>query len=393
MYISRRQIAILNRTVPPKTPGSNKIAPSYLKPIYEHISALYRETFVIAIIVFNLMPRLWASCAWIQKPLEKLPFDEHGLEQITTSTFVTACSLIYHLLRYLDGLYRKHNLKEDLCLDPSRQGFFRRMALGDVIPASITITTLGALLYSSLDKEIDVKFVVVLQYIQLSFPIFYSILSQPSGKWMKVMEERKLRESLQDLAALASFPMKEVYVIDVPADSVHSAVQINGWPRKSYLTVRKDALEKYTTNDIVALFAQELGAWKQYHGLAPAAIGQIFFSHSTFILIMLMQNRKMYDAWGFKGEDAPVIGILIYSVIWAPPLASIYKRAAELGYSHDLRVVLSKTEIPMIEAGPMDWLYSMYQFSMPTVTARLAALEQLENDQDPMEKMEGAIRL
>ncbi|KAH6670628.1 hypothetical protein B0J14DRAFT_100114 [Halenospora varia] len=419
VYMSRRQLNLLKRDLSPSdvvikrrnariTEGNPHNG--FVKPTYQFTAGTLRECLVILIVIFDIIPQLWSLVAKIQVKHFEIPIED---DLPASYMFVCCCYTLWKLIQIPDVLYRHFILRENgirsWFITPARDSIFHKIARGQSMTSLIFFITFGVLLFKMLDKKINQNFVVFAGVFQVFFVIFYPIFSQPGFKSMKVMEDGEFRSKLEDLAAVAGFSMKEIYVLNARHDAIYADVQMNGWPRKTYLTVRQDALEKYTTTDIVALFAQELGSWKYYNNLGVFCIGQQFFNYSICSIILFMEEKSIYQAFGFKGQQPLVAGIALYAIIIAPPLSAIFrllinqtahrtqflvdKRAMELGYLFDLGIALCKANIPLAEAGERDWLYSMYYYPKPSVSQRLGALEKLEMDAEVAEKAEGAIKL
>ena len=139
----------------------------------------------------------------------------------------------------------------------------------------VVLVAAGAIYYKIFDKKLDGSFVFWGVGFQIAYTILQPLLSQPSGKNLSSMEAGETRDAIHELATMAGFPVKQIYVAEGALDGVQTGVQAWGWPRKSYITVHKEILEQYTTNDITALLAQELGAWKHSNGFRLFAVGQV----------------------------------------------------------------------------------------------------------------------
>jgi len=111
---------------------------------------------------------------------------------------------------------------------------------------------------------------------------------------------------------------------------------------------------------------------------------------------MMHDNRDLFESFGFnvsEGKFPAVIGLLLFSFLYTPVslvvslLLNVLSRkneyqadefATKRGYSKHLGhglVKISKTNLSGASMNP-DWLYSLFNFSHPSLLERLTALEE-----------------
>lgn len=104
---------------------------------------------------------------------------------------------------------------------------------------------------------------------------------------------------------------------------------------------------------------------------------------------MFINNRSLFNAYGFHKEFPTVIGFILFSGVLSPMdnvvkyLMNVVTRkfefeadafARDLGYSADLASSLVKLHIQNLSTMDADWLYASYHFSHPHLTERLKAI-------------------
>lgn len=70
--------------------------------------------------------------------------------------------------------------------------------------------------------------------------------------------------------------------------------------------------------EIVAILAHELGHWKLWHTFFNLAIVQAHLFCFFFFLGGMLNSDAMYSSFGFKGEKAVVMGLILFSNIISP---------------------------------------------------------------------------
>lgn len=110
----------------------------------------------------------------------------------------------------------------------------------------------------------------------------------------------------------------------------------------------------------------------------------IFALFSVFI-----NNKSLYQSFGFFNEQPIMVGFLLFSDALAPMdavvqlLMNILSRkfefeadsfAQKLGYSEELAKSLLKLQIQNLSTMDADWMYASYHYSHPILSERLQAL-------------------
>jgi STE24 endopeptidase len=111
----------------------------------------------------------------------------------------------------------------------------------------------------------------------------------------------------------------------------------------------------------------------------------IFSLFSAFV-----NNRSLYQSFGFVNEQPIMIGFLLFSDALAPMdaivklLMNILSRhfefeadafAKRLGYSDNLAKSLLRLQIQNLSTMDADWMYASYHYSHPILTERLGAID------------------
>lgn len=104
---------------------------------------------------------------------------------------------------------------------------------------------------------------------------------------------------------------------------------------------------------------------------------------------VFINNRSLFQAFGFEKTMPTIIGFLIFNDILAPVdtvlklLMNVMSRkfefeadafAARLGYSTELAKSLIKLQVQNLSTMDADWLYSAYHYTHPILPERLREL-------------------
>ena len=116
---------------------------------------------------------------------------------------------------------------------------------------------------------------------------------------------------------------------------------------------------------------------------------QAHFFYIFALFSVFINNRSLYQSFGFHKEFPIIIGFILFSDALAPMdtviklLMNILSRryefqadefAQNLGYSSELARSLIKLQIQNLSTMDADWMYASYHFSHPILSERLGAL-------------------
>lgn len=116
---------------------------------------------------------------------------------------------------------------------------------------------------------------------------------------------------------------------------------------------------------------------------------QAHFFYIFALFSVFINNKSLYQSFGFLSEQPIIIGFILFSDALAPMdtviklLMNILSRryefqadafAQSLGYSTELASSLIKLQVQNLSTMDADWMYAAYSFSHPILSERLGAL-------------------
>jgi len=217
----------------------------------------------------------------------------------------------------------------------------------------------------------------------------YPIAILPLFNKLTSLEPGDLKNGVESLAQRLKFPLHELYVIDGSKRSAHSNAYFFGMPWKKHIVIYDTLIEKSETQEVVAVLAHELGHWALGHTTKLFGISQIHFFYIFTLFSVFINNKSLYESFGFHNEYPIIIGFILFSDALAPMdtiiklLMNILSRryefqadefAKNLGYSTELARSLIKLQIQNLSNMDADWMYASYHFSHPILSERLEAL-------------------
>ena len=228
-------------------------------------------------------------------------------------------------------------------------------------------------------------FLIIVVFI---FMWIYPNFIQPLYNKFKELEEGELKDGIFNLAKSLDYPLKKIYEMDNSTRSAHSNAYLFGFGKNKRIVLFDTLIKRLETKEIVSVLGHELGHWKKSHFI----FNMLFVFTYIFILFYLLQffmyEKSIFIDFGFT-QKSTFIGLYLFFQIYSPMSYFInilqyfmtrkfeYQAdnfACEIGYGEQLKTSLTKlTEENKSNLDP-DPLYSMVNYSHPTLVERVRAI-------------------
>ena len=380
-YLSYRQYQVLQRKQIPaqlkheidQSTFDKSQAYGRSKYFFGLVSGAWNQAKNLAIIQYNVYPALWATTgAWL---LRYAPAGFKG--EITHSlVFAFTYSFAETLLGLPFSYYYHFVLEESYGFNKQTASLFLTDLLkGQALSLAFGIP-LGAAFLKIVQKTGDAFFLYLWLFalgVQLSAITLYPLLIIPLFNKLTPLEPGPLKEKVEALAQKLRFPLAELQVIDGSKRSAHSNAYFTGLPWKKTIVLYDTLIAKSEEKEVEAILAHELGHWKMGHTSQLLAISasQLFVVFGLFSVFI--NNRSLYEAFGFYGEKPIIIGFILFNEVLSPTDAlvklgmNVWTRRMEfqadkfsfdLGYKRELASSLIKLQVQNLS--------SMVRFSPPS---------------------------
>ncbi|MCJ1455572.1 hypothetical protein MMC28_005927 [Mycoblastus sanguinarius] len=397
VFLSLRQYKILQQTKPPKAlegEVSQEVfdksqAYGRAKAKFGFVSSLYGQVQNYGIIYYDLLPKLWGlTGVWLT---QYVPAKYSG-EIVHTLIFFFTFNIITTVLNLPIAYYSTFVLEEKFGFNKQTL----KLWIVDMIKGQALMVVFGAPLLSgflAIIQKTGNSFFYYLWLFSIVVQLFaitiYPIFILPLFNKLSPLEEGSLKTGVEGLAKRLEFPLKELYVIDGSKRSAHSNAYFYGLPWKKHIVIYDTLIEKSETEEVVAVLGHELGHWSLGHTTKLFGIAQFHMFYIFALFSVFINNRSLYQSFGFHKEFPIIIGFILFSDALAPMdtvvklLMNVLSRnfefqadefAVKLGYSKELAKSLIKLQIQNLSTMDADWLYASYHFSHPILPERLGAL-------------------
>ena len=220
------------------------------------------------------------------------------------------------------------------------------------------------------------------------FVWIYPNFIQPIFNTFKALENQELKESIFNLAKRLDYPLKKIYEMDESQRSSHSNAYLFGFGKNKRIVLFDTLIKKLEVKEIVGVLGHELGHWKKWHEV----YNLLFIFFNLFILFYLLQffinENAIFISFGFE-QKSVLIGLYLFFMIYTPVFYFIiiiqyyFSRkceyqadnfACELGYGKELKAALGKLSEENKSNLDPDPLYSMVNYTHPTLIERVRAI-------------------
>lgn len=243
------------------------------------------------------------------------------------------------------------------------------------------------------------RFYIYVWGIVLFFSIFmltvYPEFIMPMFNKFTPLDSSPLKTKIEELASKINYPLTKLFVIDGSKRSSHSNAFMFGFGSNKRIVLFDTLLKQVSEGELLSILGHELGHWALYHTAINFAVTQLYFGAAFYTFGEFQRYPHVYSAFGYPVDSVPLVValFLFFQTVWAPVdkvisfLLTMNSRACE--YQADkysivklrqtgLKSGLTKIHLENLGAMKVDWMYSMYHHSHPTLGERLKRMGEEE---------------
>ncbi|KAF8552694.1 hypothetical protein OG21DRAFT_1498247 [Imleria badia] len=244
-------------------------------------------------------------------------------------------------------------------------------------------------------------FLLVFQIVMV---VLYPTVIQPLFNKLSPLPAGDLRSRTEVLARKLKFPLKHLYEIDGSKRSSHSNAYFFGLPWSKHIVIFDTLIKESKPDEVEAVLAHELGHWYHMHPTKLLCISQVHIFTILALFPAFLHAPQFIRAFDFSkavsARPPTMVAFLMFQMILTPMEAFIgialnfvsrrFEWEADR-FACELQDRLGATEmqdmgdrlgralitlhVKNLSTVWVDWLYSAYHHSHPTLMERLKALE------------------
>ena len=311
---------------------------------------------------------------------------------------VLLLSALAELLMIPFAYYDTMHIEEKYGFNRSSKKTFWADQLKSFVISLILMIAVGSLLiliHQALGDWMIVAFAAAMMLFVLLFVFLYPVFSKIFNKFTP-LEDGELKDRLTALLEKHGYHVRAIQVMDASRRTAKSNAYFTGFGKMKTIVLYDTLVNRMTPDEICAVFAHELG-----HGLHHDTLRNQCLTFLQMLIIgvlawLTLRSTEIYPPFGFDGVNYGFAMILIMSAEFAliAPLFSLpvnwFSRKAEYradgqavkeGYGEALTEGLKKlSRDNLSDLSPSPLLVKL-EYSHPTLSQRIDAIEKLQNGQ------------
>ncbi|KAF8063327.1 peptidase family M48-domain-containing protein [Lyophyllum atratum] len=242
---------------------------------------------------------------------------------------------------------------------------------------------------------------------QLTMVIVYPTVIQPMFNKLSPLAPGDLRSRIETLANKLKFPLKHLYEIDGSKRSSHSNAYFFGLPWSKHIVIFDTLIQQSKPEEVEAVLAHELGHWYYLHPTKMMAVSQLHIFTILALFPAFLHAPPLLRSFDFPkavaAQPPTIVAFLLFQMILTPleAVVSIGMNAISRHFEYEadrfacelqdqlksedmkdmgdrLGRALVTLHVKNLSTVWVDWLYSAYHHSHPTLTERLRGLESFQ---------------
>ncbi|TFK98023.1 peptidase family M48-domain-containing protein [Pterulicium gracile] len=416
-YLLLRQYPLYSKTEPPAALAGHFKPEVFAKSQaygrdkarFSLVSGIFKQCLDSALLHYGLYAWTWSLAGTTIAKLGYTPEYE-----ITQSVFFTGFLVLLSSIPTLPfSIYQTFVLEEKHGFNKTTpKTFVLDILKSYLLSAIIGGPFLAAFLY--IFKWAGDRFVPWLMGFMISFQmimvVIYPTIIQPFFNKLSPLSAGDLRTRIEGLATKLKFPLTHLYEIDGSKRSSHSNAYFFGLPWSKHIVIFDTLIKESKPEEVEAVLAHELGHWYYLHPTKLMAVSQLHMFAILAAFPAFLHAPPLLRSFDFPKEVAAqpptLIAFLLFQMLLTPFEAVIgigmnaisrrFEWQADQ-FACDIQEIVGESEgkgmgdmgerlgqalvtlhVKNLSTVWVDWLYSAYHHSHPTLTERLKALEGLK---------------
>ncbi|WP_010134823.1 M48 family metallopeptidase [Ochrovirga pacifica] len=268
-------------------------------------------SFVVTLMFFMLN-----GVAWVDEISKQLT--EHSLLQ--SLLFFGIIGLASSILQVPFSYYHTFVIEENFGFNKSTPKIFWLDKLKGLLMSLLIgggLLSLVVWLYQQMQNNFWWYAWLVFTLFSVVMTLFYSNLIVPLFNKQTPLEEGSLRQKLAAYAKAQGFKLSDIFVIDGSKRSTKANAYFTGFGAKKRIVLYDTLIHDLTEEEIVAVFAHEVGHYKKKHTLYNMLLSLLLTGVTLYILGLLLGNPLLADAFDVPNSSFH-IGLLAFGVLYSP---------------------------------------------------------------------------
>ena len=187
--------------------------------------------------------------------------------------------------------------------------------LGSILGGGILAILIYLVL--SLGTGFWLVFWLTITVIMVVMNMFYTSLILPLFNTLTPLEGGSLREAIEAYSKSVNFPLTNIYVIDGSKRSSKANAFFSGLGKKKKVVLYDTLIEKHSDEELVAIFAHEVGHYKKKHIQQGLVLSVLQTGIMLFVLSLMIFNGQLSEALGATSMKIH-LNLIAFGILYSP---------------------------------------------------------------------------
>ena len=160
-------------------------------------------------------------------------------------------------------------------------------------------------------------FWVTITLIMVLMNMFYTTLILPLFNKLTPLEDGSLRQAIETYSRNVGFPLTNIYVIDGSKRSSKANAFFSGLGKKKKVVLYDTLIEKHSDEELVAIFAHEVGHYKKKHIQVGLILSVVQTGIMLFVLSLMIFNTQLSEALGADSMKIH-LNLIAFGILYSP---------------------------------------------------------------------------
>ena len=153
--------------------------------------------------------------------------------------------------------------------------------------------------------------------IMVVMNMFYTTLILPLFNKLTPLEEGELRSAIEEYSNKVGFPLTNIFVIDGSKRSSKANAFFSGFGKKKKVVLYDTLIENHSTDELVAIFAHEVGHFKKKHIIVSMILSILQTGLTLYIMSFLLFMGMLTEALGGEGLQIHM-NLIAFALLYTP---------------------------------------------------------------------------
>jgi len=230
--------------------------------------------------------------------------------------------IIYSIYQLISSIYEYYDtfiIETKFDFNKSTKKMFLKEQLIDFLITLFIVLFISSvllLIYNNLNEKFVIIGYIIVAFLLILYNIYFVILFMPLMFKMTPIEDENLRNEIYNMESKENFNPKYINVLNASAKTTKYNAYFSGFGKNKRVMLFDNLLEKFSTREILAVIAHEVGHSKYNHMLKDL-IKDLILTLFYFGMFYIILNNEYFEltSSSLKFVQSIVILMIMFEVL------------------------------------------------------------------------------